>query len=126
MIGKGFYRHNFSDELKLPWITFNSSFLPDVMVVVCVKIKHHTQNPQSKKKPKLTEQTEKISKQLRPTDSIESSYLHCTRFSSGMQLQDEALDIIGGEAQDIRRVERKIILLGTCQKLAGRGGGWEF
>ena len=50
MIGKGFYRHNFSDELKLPWITFNSSFLPDVMVLVCVKIKHHTQNPQSKKK----------------------------------------------------------------------------
>ena len=86
MIGEGFYRHNFSDELKLPWITFNSSFLPDVMVVVCVKIKHHTQNPQSKKKPKLTEQTEKISKQLRPTDSIESSNLHCTRFSSGMQL----------------------------------------
>ena len=52
MIGKGFYRHNFSDELKLPWITFNSSFLPDVMVVVCVKIKHHTQNPQNKKKTK--------------------------------------------------------------------------
>ena len=53
MIGKGFfYGHNFSDELKLPWITFNSSFLPDVMVVVCVKIKHHTQNPQSKKKTK--------------------------------------------------------------------------
>ena len=50
MIGKGFfYGHNFSDELKLPWITFNSSFFTDVMVVVCVKIKHHTQNPQSKK-----------------------------------------------------------------------------
>ena len=52
MIGKGFYRHNCSDELKLPWITVNSSFFTDVMVVVCVKIKHHTQNPQSKTKTK--------------------------------------------------------------------------
>ena len=49
MIGKGFNRHNFSNELKLPWITFNSFFFfTDVMVVVCVKIKHHTENPESK------------------------------------------------------------------------------
>ena len=90
MINKGFNRHKFSDELKLPWITFNSFFFTDVMVVVCVKIKHHTQNQQSKTKiyiPKLTEQTEKISRQSRPTNSIEKlSYLHSTRFSSGKQL----------------------------------------
>ena len=47
-IDKGFNRHNFSNELKLPWITFNSFFFTDVMVVVCVKIKHHTENPESK------------------------------------------------------------------------------
>ena len=61
MIGKGFNRHNFSDELKLPWITFNSFFFTDVMVVVCVKIKHHTENPQSKQKRSwmiVIEQTE--------------------------------------------------------------------
>ena len=61
MIGKGFNRHNFSDELKLPWITFNSFFFTDVMVVVSVKIKHHTENPQSKQKRSwmiVIEQTE--------------------------------------------------------------------
>ena len=50
MIGKGFNRQKLSGELKLPWITFISFFFTDVMVVVCVKIKHHTENPQSKQK----------------------------------------------------------------------------
>ena len=83
MIGKGFNRHNFSDELKFPWITFNSFFFfTDVMVVVCVKIKHPTENPQSKQKRSwiiVIEQTEKFSKQSRSTNSIEkSSYLPST------------------------------------------------
>ena len=48
MVAKGFNRHKFWDDLKLPWITLNSSFFTDVMVVVCVKIKHHTETPQRK------------------------------------------------------------------------------
>ena len=82
MVGKGFNRHKFWDELKLPWITLNSSFFTDVMVVVWVKIKHHTETPQRKQKHSwiiVIEQTEKFSKQSRSTNSIEkSSYLPST------------------------------------------------